>query len=189
MPNCDFYAVGPDLELVLDFIFARSGCRVFELYSPYDTDLVEFHSFAEVAQRYPVGQCKGACSSVLLQLLPESAGEVVVRRINLRPESCGGATFRFEASGWGLIQLDLGGVSPMGVVHSHTGHNSAKRARAWEPTYADVLGPASGWTWSKVESTSRRINAFIRKSAVQKQGSRPVLPAAAVALATITSAT
>ena len=183
MPNCDFYSLREDSEQVLEFVLQHSGCKVFEHYSPFDTPLVEFRSVAEVAARYPLGSCSGMAPSVVLQLLPPSAGDIVVDRVTLRPEKCNGATFRYVASGWGLIQLQLGGTSPRGVVASHTNHNSEKRAQAWAPMYLDELGPASAWDWRVVESTSRRINAFVRKLAVDKRGSRPILPAAAAAMA------
>jgi len=188
MPNCDFYALREDLQLVLDFVFERSDCRVFEHYSLFDSSLAEFRSTDEIEARYPLGVCSGTAPSVLLQLLPESAGELVVERASLNPEKCNGATFRHIASGWGLIQLQLGGASPRGIVASHTNHNSEKRALAWEPTYADVLGPVSAWHWGSVESSSRRINAHIRKVASGRVGSRPLLPAAASAIAAGTSA-
>lgn len=183
MPNCDFYALKEDLRPVLDFVFEASGCRVFEHYSPFDSPLAEFHTIAEIEARYPLGICMGTAPSVLLQLLPASAGRLVMERIALDPAKCGGATFRYVASGWGMIQLQLGGMSSQRIVMSHTNHNSKRRARAWEPTCADALGPVSDWDWTLVERTSRRINAQIRKLASEKIGSRPILPAAATAIA------
>jgi len=32
MPNCDFYAAETDFSDVLGFVFAESGCRVFETW-------------------------------------------------------------------------------------------------------------------------------------------------------------
>ena len=183
MPNCDFYAAGSDFKLVLDFVFSESNCRVFESYSPYGEQLAEFNSYLEIESRYNVGQCRGSVSSVLLQLLPVGAGEVIIERINLEPQKCNGFKFRYCVNGWGLIQLYLGGISPTGLVHSHTNHNSEKRALAWETTYKSTLGSVSYWSWPVIESTSRRINSFIRKVAVAKNGSRPVLPQASVVLA------
>jgi hypothetical protein len=183
MPNCDFYAAGSDFKLVLDFVLTESGCRIFESYSPYGEQLREFCSYSEIESRYSIGQCRGSASSVNLQLLPIGAGEVIIERNNLEPQHCNGFTYRFCSSGWGLIQLYLGGISPNGLVHSHTNHNSEKRAFAWETTYRDKLGPVSAWSWPAIEKTSRRINSFIRKVSVAKHGSRPILPQASVALA------
>lgn len=178
MPNCNFYALQSDLETVLGFVFDKSGCRVFESYSEYGKSLCEFRSVAQLKERYPLGHCRGTAPSVLLMLLPESAGDLVVEQIpkeRVRPDE----PVRFSAGGWGLIALQLGGESPKGIVASHTNHNSEKRALAWHGTYGDVYGPPSAWNWPLVESASRRINSFVRKAAVAKAGSRPVLPAAA----------
>ena len=183
MPNCDFYAVLEDIELILEYVLRESEAAVYESYSSYGQDLIEFRSIEEVKHRYPLGLCNGKAPSVLLQLLPKGAGRLVVEKIKLNPEHCEGATFRYCASGWGMIQLYFGGVGPDGIVLSHTNHNSEKRALKWESTYINALGPASAWNWGKVESTSRRLNTFIRKAAVAKEGSHPVLPAAAVAKA------
>ncbi len=178
MPNCDFYALEPDLEIVLDFVFEKAGCRVFEKYSEYGKALSEFRSVAELKGHHPLGYCRGNSPSVLLMLLPESAGELVVEQIPkelIRPDE----PVRFAAGGWGLISLQLGGESPTGIVASCTNHNSEKRAMKWRETYEDVYGPPSAWDWALVESTSRRINSFIRKVGATKLGARPVLPAAA----------
>jgi hypothetical protein len=179
MPNCDFFAARSDLDLLLDFVFNHSGCRVYEHSSPFDTPAIEFLSVSEVKGRSPLGQCKGTAPSVLLQLLAPSAGEAIIERIKLNPEYCGGATFRECVTGWGLIQLYLGGESPGGLVPSHTNHNSETRAKNWEAQYLAKLGPASKWNWAEIERTSRRLNGFIRKIAVAKDGSRPILPEAA----------
>jgi hypothetical protein len=177
MPNCDFYAAGPDLDELLEFVFALPDCRVFESYSLMEQELVEFQSTAEIRSRYRLGHCGGTGDTVLLQLVPSRAGGAVgVARIELDPRRCQGATFRYRLTGWGLIQLYLGGVSPRGVVHSHTNHASEKWARAWEATCAWERGPVSAWDWREVTRVSSKINRFIRQRlAVGRIASRPVL--------------
>src|SRR5437867_1353225 len=127
MPNCDFYAESEDLTHVLDFVFSLADCRVFESYSPYEQELVEFRSSAEVAARYALGICTGTAPSVLLSLWPVRASSSAVhqRRIALVPAKCQGATFRWTIEGWGLITMQLGGSSLVGLVASHTNHNSS----------------------------------------------------------------
>ena len=183
MPNCDFYALREDLEKVLGFVFQQSDCRVFENASALDSALVEFHSVAEIAEHFPLGHCAHLATSVSLMLFPVAAGSLVIERYSVDPAKCGGATYRFKPSGWGLIQLYLGGDFSGKIVPSHTNHNSEKRALTWEPIGRDTLGPVSEWDWSAVNGASRRINAFIRKLSVEKRGPRPVLPQAARALA------
>ncbi len=182
MPNCDFYAVGADFEAVLGFVFADASFRVYESYSPYGHELAEFRAIDEVARRYPLGRCDVNSPSVLLQLAPILAGgEVKAERIELLLE--GRESFRYTASGWGLIQLYLGGVSPTGIVLSHSNHNSEARARAWEPTDRGKMGSVAAWNWQEVTRASSRLNRHIRKTALAKVGSRPVLPQAAALLA------
>lgn len=176
MPNCDFYAAEKDLFEVLDIVFSQAKCRVFESYSPFREELAEFATVQDIAGRYPIGKCKGNSHSVLLQLLPHGAGaSMQIEKINLKPEKCGGHTFRYRASGWGLIQLYLGGIGPYGLVHSHTNHNSEKRAMAWEATFPE-FAPASAWDWKTITQFSSQLNRVIRnRLAVTKVGPRPVL--------------
>jgi hypothetical protein len=179
MPNCDFYAADADFEAVLEFVFAECECQVFESYSPLDQDLVELGNPAEIARRYPLGKCAGTAPSVLLSLVPPSGRTLVTkRRIDLKPGSVPGATHRYVLEGWGTISLQLGGVGPKGLVHSHSNHNSEARARAWSSTARDWK-PVEKWDWAEVARISSRLNGHIRRRlAVSKIDSRPVLPAA-----------
>ena len=175
MPNCDFYATGSDLKQVIEFVFDELECRVYELSSAPDHELREFSSAGEVLSSEGFGVCKGTAQSTYLQLWPRNAaGEVTIRKIVLDPKACSGATFRYQIGGWGLIQLYLGGINNNRVIHSHTNHNSEKRALSWASTYDD-LGAVSAWNWKEVSRASSKLNRYIRKIAVSKISSRPVL--------------
>jgi hypothetical protein len=185
MPNCDFLAAGPDHRAVLEFVLGQADCRVYELYSEFDQPLFEFRTLADFEKHYSILDWNALHSrqSMLLQLYPPNAsGKFVKHRIALDSRRCKGATFRYESSGWGLIQLYL--QSPIKrtgkqwLEASHTNHNSERRARAWESTYPE-LGPVSAWNWPVVTSFSRRLNRYIHKLAVAKIGSYAVLPFAA----------
>ena len=180
MPNCDFYAAGADLDALLAYVFGLPDARVWEHYSPYNTELTEFHSVEEIKRRYPLGAPQGTACSVLLQLQPVAArGDVRTNRISLDPRRCNGATYRYALEGWGLIQLQLGGVGPRGLVQSHTNHNTRKRALTWEAQCLDRLGRVDAWDWREVTRVSSKINRYIRGHlAVDRVGSRPVLPQA-----------
>lgn len=179
MPNLDFYAVAADFDAVLEYVFAKSGCRVFESYSAFDSDLIEFKTADMLKEKLTVGQCSADSPSILLQLVvPENSALSRIRKIDLSPAKSGGHTFRYTIEGWGLIQLYLGGLGPRGVVSSHTNHNSEARARAWQRTCPD-MGQTNSWDWPQITSVSSAFNRYIRsKLAVGKLGSRPVLPAA-----------
>jgi len=86
MPNPGFCAVHTDFHAVLDYVFARSGCCVFESYSAFDQDLVEFTRVDDVMAQLPVGVRKGDTPSALLSLLiPGATSLFQISRIGLMP--------------------------------------------------------------------------------------------------------
>lgn len=176
MPNLDFYAIGGDLDEVLDYVFTSTGCRVFESFSAFDTDLVEFLDADTLRRNRPVGSCQQGMVSVLLQLLIPSAAHLPrIRRIDLPPGNSDGHRFRHVIEGFGLLQLYLGGLSPNGIVASHTSHASHQRARAWHETAPD-LGPVDAWNWAELTRTSEALNHLIRTKLVATTiGNCPVL--------------
>jgi hypothetical protein len=184
MPNIDFYAAGADFLAVLTYVFKQSACRVFESYSPPGEAIAEFKAIDDLSARYPIGVCRGSGPSVLLQLVPPGAShQFGIRRISSPPELCDGHTFRYAVEGWGLIQLQLGGIGPRGLVNSHSNHNTEARARKWSETYPE-LGPIEIWNWRETTAVLSALNRFIRtKLATYKLGSRLVLPDAAAAFA------
>ncbi len=179
MPNCDFYALREDSMAVLEFVFGQTECAVYEHYSEPGEELRRFHSSTQVAEAFDLGVGRGA--SVLLQLYdPSMKGIFRIRRIELNPDRFAPDPWRFEAHGWGAIQLQLGGLSEGKIYASHTNHNSEKRAASREATYFDDLGRADAWDWTAVTRISRKVNRFIQRLAPSKAGSRPLLPAAAL---------
>jgi hypothetical protein len=180
MPNRNFFALGEDHRRVLDHVFSEGACRVFESYSPFDAELAEFKSVADIEARYGFHDwTASAREDLLLQLHPHAAaGKRVIQRIELIPRKCNGAMFRYSCNGWGLVQLYLSNVHAGVLRPSHTNHNSAKRATAWSMTYPD-LGPPEAWNWNEVTAFSRRLIRHIDKLAVAKIGAQRVLPQAA----------
>lgn len=179
MPNIDFYAAGTDFDTLLQYVFGKSGCRVFESCSLPGTEIVEFKSPGDISKHYTVGKCQGNSHSALLELVPPSVPELFhIRRVHLDPTTCDGHMFRYEIKGWGLIQLYLGGIGPAGLVNSHSNHNSAARAKRWMTTSPE-LGEVDDWDWREVRAISSALNRFIRTNAIYKLATRPVLPGAA----------
>ena len=183
MPNLDFYAVDDDLRKVMDIVFAQPGCRVFESHSAFGRELVEFTDARQLNAMLDARDPGQKGGWTLLRIVPPGAMDLArMKRIALKPEHCDGHTFRYGISGWGLIDLHIGGQGAKGLVHSHFNHNSHVRARAWQATYPD-LGDVEDWDWKAVASLSSAINRAVRKLAVGKIGSRPVLPQAQAAIA------
>ena len=174
MPNCDFYAAGDDVGRIVEFVLRETSCRVFELSSAPGRRLQEFTSVAALAavrkprQTWPP----------LLTLWPMSANETLrIRRTTFALKGQR-RSWREELEGWGLIQLYFSSVQGRSLSPSHTNHNTAARAAKWYPTYPE-LGKPSAWDFAAVTRESSRINRFIRSLAVDRLGSRIVLPGAA----------
>ncbi len=180
MPNCDFFAMGDDHRLVLDYLFEQMPGEVFELSSALDSELRKFESVDHLAGCYGIDDWADPSNpSLQLQLhAAEAGGRVNLSRIDFDPEKFDGGKFRYSCEGWGLVQLYL--ENPLrGVLRpSHSNHNSEKRASRWAGTSDDQLGDPAEWNWKAVTAFSAKLNRFIRKTAVEKDGSKAVLPAA-----------
>ncbi|MEA2612820.1 MAG: hypothetical protein QOI52_779 [Chloroflexota bacterium] len=179
MPNCDFYAAGADFHGILEFVFLQPAWTLVELASIPDHPLVGFDSPEDLMDAYDLGR-----SDVRLQLYAATmGGGIIERHIALNPGAVGDAKGRTDSEGWGLIQLYLSGERDGQIGLSHTNHNSEARARSWEETVRDRLGPVSAWNWTEVARISRRLNHHLRRTAVGRSGSRIILPHAAARVA------
>ncbi|SEM05979.1 hypothetical protein [Rhodococcus maanshanensis] len=167
MPNLNFYAVDDDWSAVVQAVFDLELFRVFESDSEPGAELREFSEAADVPD--------SRRGRSLALFVAGSGPEPLASRIDLLPGAGGGATFRYTCEGWGLIQLRYGGPWAEELRWSHTNHNSAKRAAAWAETLPELGDPAA-WDWAAVTRASSRLNRAIRRMAVDKIGSRPVLP-------------
>ncbi|GAA3736091.1 hypothetical protein [Micromonospora maritima] len=171
MPNLDFYAVAADWPSVLEAMFDLGLFRVLEFDSEPNHELREFRAVADVPE--------GPRGRHLALFVIGSGPEPVARRIDLLPSAPGEKTIRYNCEGWGLVQLLYGGpVGTRELRWSHTNHNTEKRAAAWA-TASPRLGDPAEWNWAAVTSASGRLNRAIRRMAVRKIGSHPVLPHAA----------
>ena len=54
MPNCDFFAVGNDHRLILEFLFTSGDCDVHEHSSRFDQRVRVFRSLAEIEEHFAV---------------------------------------------------------------------------------------------------------------------------------------
>ena len=173
MPNCDFYATTTDHAVLLDWLFAEKTCEVYESYSRYEQPLRHLATSSDVLAMFDERP-----GSVYLQLRVLGASPPFVpQRISLDPEKCDGATFRFAAEGWGLVQLYLGAVFRGGLQDSHTNHFSKKGAGKWEP-FGTHDTAVNAWDFPRITAFSSRLNRQVRKQAVGKIASRVVLPGA-----------
>jgi len=146
--------------------------RVLEAHSRPGHDLREFHSVREAVE---------AGGRHLMLFVTNAGPAPIARRIESTP-GASDAGFRYTCEGWGLIQLHYGGFFGTHELRwSHTNHNTEKRAAAWAPI-GPPMGDPAAWNWKAVTSASSKLNRSIRRMAVDKIGSRPVLPHAAHAI-------
>jgi hypothetical protein len=179
VPNCDFYATPEDHEPLLTCLFAEATCHVYELASDFEQPLKRFESAVEVMRQFERRYPNGDPWQVHLQLYVLGAGPPFEpQRTALNPSACDGATVRYTAEGWGLVQLYLSAPRADRLDNSHTNHNSRRRAERWEPTYIGELGSPAAWDFSRITAFSSRLNRQIRNRGVATVGSRAVLPGA-----------
>ena len=89
---------------------------------------------------------------------------MTTHRFDLIPEKCNGARWREKTEGWGLVSLQLT-YEGDGMVKCRIAANSEKRAKAWEETSQEWLGPALAWNWPVVEKHCRRLIRRLRSDA------------------------
>jgi hypothetical protein len=176
VPSLTFYAADDDWSAILEAVLDLSLFRVFESYSKPDCELREFQAAKDVPDD-PSGR--------MLALYAVGSGpEPLAHRIDLVSGALGDATFRYRCAGYGLIQLYHGGmVGTQELRWSHTNHNTEKRALRWADTTAE-LEEVARWDWAAVTSASAKLNRAVRRMAVSKISSRPVLPHAAQLITT-----
>ena len=147
---------------------------MFESYSAPDEPLRAFATPGEVRNAFERSSVAGLR---LMIYSPSMKGRFTIERIDLEPGAIPGKSWREQISGWGLIQMNFGGVRNGSLAPSVTNHNTEKRARAWEQTYP-TLPALESWDFREVTRISRRINRHIASLGIRKEGPRPVLPGA-----------
>ena len=179
MPTFRFYASHDDAAAILGFVFAEPDCRVYEASSRYGEPLRELTSTEEFLDAFPdAGPAQRPINVSLWS--PALCPMPTLRRIALMPGSVAGHTHWHMIDGWGLINLQFGLVSDGTLRPSELKYSSEARARRWEETLENSLGPIDAWDWQAVEALARRLHFHIgRRLTVRKHGARPVLVGAA----------
>ena len=178
MPNCDFYACGEDHRLILERLISEGQCEIWETYSNPGEECQRFTQIEDFPRSFGFSDWESVNAAIHLNLYPKDAdGQFRSKRIELKKPTAPDKAFRFATEGWGLIQLYLEPPRKGILQSSHTNHNSETRARNWYSTIPDMGDPGM-WNWSAVNAFSRRLNSFIRKSAVDKIHSQVILPQA-----------
>ncbi len=136
---------------------------VYEHYSEYESELKSYDGKESLLFAISEAVKNNAHSANFAIYYPESKGFFVKEKKSLNPEKCNGATYRYIASGWGLVhfQIDLRNKPIAGV---RIAVNTSTRAEAWSPTYPELQQP-SLWDWKFIEKQTRRIIKVLRQCA------------------------
>lgn len=184
MPSCLFHATPTDHLDLLTWLFEAQGCEVHELSSAVGQDLVRFTCAADVLSCLE-GQASGQRGGGMLHLqlwVPGSGPALTPRRIELKARHGQGASHRYMAAGWGLVQLYLcspgGGV--LGASHIGALTTAGAKARAITPEQRQEL---ARWDLSVSAALCARVIRKVRASAVSMVAGRPVLAGAAQGMA------
>jgi hypothetical protein len=170
VPTIGFFGAQADLVALTNWLLADEGLHACEAYSAFDSVLRHFRTCAEVAAAFDIGDDRlGTGTAIYLALWkPQELPAPRPERITLKPGACGGATFRFQATGNGLIYLQLGGVNGRVITQSHIAQNSEARAETW--------GVADGVDWERARKLWGRIQYHLRRRvSVASAGGSPIL--------------
>ena|SRR5204862_5629507 len=141
----------------------RDSPFVCEAYSEFDRPLRSFGKLNTLLTHIHTQREQRARFFDLVIHYPGTKGYVRKTTINLKPEKCGGATWREKVEGWGLIQLQIT-YQDDPVAKCRIAANSEKRANAWAQTLHELRAPAL-WNWELVEKHTRRLIRVLRKGA------------------------
>ena len=142
------------LTEILDSVFIEPAI-VYESDSEFNSDLKKYESQELLSQAIDQAVQANLPFINFSIYYPDAKGYVFEEKVKLNPEACNGATYRYSASGWGLIQLQIE-LLDKPMIEVCVTVNTQKRAEAWSSEYPKLKSP-SLWDWKFVEKQTRRI--------------------------------
>ena len=175
--NYNFYADKSDKIEILEYLFRETDLQVYDSYSLYGQEVCIYTSVAEIDDKFNLKD--GGKFAVTFQLWsPRHKGQPIFNRINLDPKRCNGHSFRYSTEGWGLIQLNLGGILNKELNQSNIGHFNEEGALGRE-SMNGINRRVDSWDWKEIVATSRKLKHHLHsKLSVRKIGSIGVLAGA-----------
>ena len=151
------------IDTIIEAIY-EGNPSVFEAYSGYEREIRYFHdkqSLIEYISEELANDSKHKSVYCLVQY-SETGGFVRKRKVQLDPNRCDGATYRYAMEGWGLIQVQID-LTDRERVRVRFAVNSEKRANNWAGVAPELKSP-NLWNWSLVEKNARRMIRVLRKN-------------------------
>jgi len=175
--NYNFYADKSDKIEILEYLFRETDLEIYDSYSEYGQEICTYSTVEAIGEKYNLKD--GGKFAVRFQLWsPRHKGQPIFNRINLDPKRCNGHSFRYSTEGWGLIQLNFGGILNKELNQSNIGHFNEAGALGRESANS-INGRVDSWDWKEIASTSRKLKYHLHnKLAIRKIRSIGVLSGA-----------
>jgi hypothetical protein len=135
----------------------------YEDYSDLDSDLKKYDSKESLLKAIDEANTRNAHSANFAIYYPEAKGHFFKEKKSVNPEKCNGASYRYIASGWGLVHLQID-LRKKPIVKVRVAVNTATRAETWSATSPEFKDP-SLWDWKYVEKQTRRIIRVLKQCA------------------------
>ncbi len=168
MSSLDFFAIKQDQKDLFSFIINETNFSIYESYSKFEVELLQFHSIDEIERNYDIGNDKyGNGTNILLQLWSKPFVDNVriekIKQINGKVES-----YRYSIRGFGLVQLYLGGIYNQSLISSsHLG--------TFDEKSAINHGYQNGVNWVELKKEYNKISNYIKRNTKIQAQSRYLL--------------
>ena len=171
MAQLNFFAITSDIELVLEFVFEQTDCRVFEAYSRPGCELREFTNISQLRESDFLDANHGR---YFLRALSRGVGiEPIVKEFTL--DKTGEKRQSIDAPA--MFQVVQGGpaITESNAIRSSTFSHWNEAGAKQRSVYTDDLLNRTNWKHMRLVSgqTHRHIK---NKLAVARLHSQPVLP-------------
>jgi hypothetical protein len=145
-------------------VFAPRGVEVLEAYSSCGKVARRFESANQLAQYIKESLITQRGMAYFFVVYPDMAGHPMRKKIQLKPNSVPGETFRYTWEGWGLISVIFQNADHK-IGKCSASANSKNRAEKWTSTYPE-WPLLDTWNWPAVgraaykEATERDEDDF-----------------------------
>ena len=170
----DFYGTKDDKKTILDFIFSETNYLVFDHYSDFGSELIQYYSTEEIITKFDleIGKQYAVCFGLWNSM---DGMKNIVRKVNLNPKECNGHTFRFACNGWGVQNLYFGGIQNETLNRSTFMGFNEKGAIAKDLFNAENEREAHKLDWKLIISDQRKLKNFIEKKLGVEKHNRGII--------------
>jgi hypothetical protein len=148
------------IESFANAVFDSHSVEALEAYSSYGVFPRRFESADQLAQYIKESLSTPKGIAYFFVVYPNMDGRPIRKKIQLKPNSAPGETFRYAWEGWGLISVILRNADHQ-IGKCSISANSKNRAEKWSSIYPEWPLPDT-WNWAAVERHSRRLRSAMK---------------------------